>query len=442
MTQIEKAREGILTDEVLRVSDEEGQDASTLVKKVASGKVVILKNRMRDGMKPVGIGGGLKVKVNANIGTSSDASSLEEEQEKLRAALSAKADTIMDLSTGGDLGYIRRELLKKCPVPLGTVPIYEVAVEKVKNGSSIVKMSGDEILDTIERQAKEGVDFVTVHCGVNLQTMEKTRSARRVADVVSRGGAFLLEWMFFNKKENPLYERYDELLQIAREYELTLSLGDGLRPGAIADATDTAQVGELLVIAELVRRARSKGVQTMVEGPGHVPLDEIEANVRLEKELCDEAPFYVLGPLVTDVCPGYDHIVSAIGGALAAYHGADFLCYVTPAEHLKLPDADDVRDGVIASRIAAHAADVARRNPAAIEWDMEMSKARKNLDWEKEFTLSIDPEKARRLRGSRPPKNPELCTMCGQFCAMKQVEPVLGKKGELKSYGKAHAPKK
>ncbi|MFH0777407.1 MAG: phosphomethylpyrimidine synthase ThiC, partial [Candidatus Eisenbacteria bacterium] len=374
---------------------------------------------------PSGIGEGLRTKVNANIGTSSDESDLENELCKLKVAIDAGADTVMDLSTGGDLREIRRAIVANSSVPLGSVPIYEMAVSAAGERRPIPDVSGDEMLAAIELHGADGIDFVTVHCGVTYSVMEMARKVSRVTDVVSRGGAILLEWMHENGKENPLYSRFDDLLDVAKKYDLTLSLGDGMRPGSLADANDVAQFGELLVIGELVRRARRARVQVMVEGPGHVPLHLVESNVVLEKSTCDGAPFYVLGPLVTDVAPGYDHIVGAIGGALAAAKGADFLCYVTPSEHLRLPSVEDVRVGVVASRIAAHAADVAKGVPGASDWDRNMSEARRALDWEKELSMAIDPHRARALRESSPPRNPELCTMCSDFCAMKKSSPVF-----------------
>jgi phosphomethylpyrimidine synthase len=344
------------------------------------------------------IGAGLRTKVNANLGTSSVVSSLEQEKEKLTVALAAGADTVMDLSTGGGLVHCRQELLAACPVPLGTVPVYQAMVQAQERHGAMVKMTVDELFDVIEQQATEGVDFATVHCGVTMAVVERLNRQGRLMDIVSRGGAFLVAWMLYNQKENPLYVDYDRLLAIARRYDVTLSLGDGLRPGCLDDATDRAQVQELLLLGELVDRAREQGVQAMVEGPGHLPLQEIATNVQLEKKLCRQAPFYVLGPLVTDVAPGYDHLVSAIGGAIAAAAGADFLCYVTPAEHLGLPGLEDVRQGVVAARIAAHAGDIAKGVPGALDWDKAMSTARKALDWDKQCQLAIDPEAARQGR--------------------------------------------
>lgn len=409
---------------IKRIAEEERVPLQHLSRGLDEGTIVIPMNRARRLLKPMAVGQGLRIKVNANIGTSQDICDLDNELAKLRAALGAGADAIMDLSTGGDLGAIRREIMAQCPVPLGTVPIYQAAVEAVRNNKSLVEMTVDEIFSVIQGQAEEGVDFMTVHCGVTRQTINRLEQQRRTVGVVSRGGAFTIEWMAYNKKENPLYEHYDRLLEIAKEYHVTLSLGDGLRPGCIADATDRPQIQELIILGELVDRARAAGVQAMVEGPGHVPIHQIEANVRLQKHLCHGAPFYVLGPLVTDIAPGYDHIAAAIGGAWAAYFGADFLCYVTPAEHLRLPTVDDVREGVTVLRLAAHAADVARGLPGARDWDLAMSRARKDLDWKRQIELAINPPLARQIFESAPQKESGECTMCGQYCAMKRMSEV------------------
>ncbi|MBI4796157.1 MAG: phosphomethylpyrimidine synthase ThiC, partial [Deltaproteobacteria bacterium] len=355
---------------------------------------------------------GVRVKINANIGTSPHDGNLEKEQAKLAAALRYGADAVMDLSTGGPLDELRTALLGRCPAPFGTVPIYQVMTE----AKSLEEVKGDWFLEMVEHHAKQGVDFVTVHCGVTRKALPLL--AQRVTGVVSRGGAFLSAWMRRHKRENPLYEQYDRLLEIAREHDVTLSLGDGLRPGCLADATDRAQLHELKILGELTKRAWAKGVQVMVEGPGHLPLSAIKKNVRLQQKYCQNAPFYVLGPLVTDVASGYDHIAGAIGGALAATEGASFLCYVTPAEHLKLPEVEDVIDGVVASRIAAHAADIALGIPGAADWDLKMSQARRALDWPTQLKLSINPDKAQRYRDLSQAKE-DQCTMCGKFCAMK-----------------------
>ena len=421
MTQLEYAKRGIITEEMKKVAEKEGIDVEELRKRIAEGTVIIPYNKNRKWREPIGIGKGLSTKVNANIGTSSDYCNYDEELLKMKTAVIAGADAVMDLSTGGDLDYVRRLILKECPVMVGTVPIYQAAIEWKKKGKPVVTMEKEFLFDVIRKHAEDGVDFVTVHCGVTLESMERMEREGRILGVVSRGGAFLVSWMRYNKKENPLYEFFDELLDIAKEYDLTLSLGDGFRPGSVLDATDRAQIQELIILGELVQRAWEKGVQVMVEGPGHVPLNQIETNILLQKRLCHGAPFYVLGPLVTDSAPGYDHLVSAIGGALAAYYGADFLCYVTPSEHLRLPTVEDVREGVIAAKIAAHAADLAKGIPKALERDRAMSMARWNLDWETQIKLAIDPVKAERMRKERPPSEEDVCTMCGEYCAIKMV---------------------
>lgn len=427
MTQLEAARKGKITPEMEIVARDERIDIDLLVRRVAEGTVCIPKNVRRDFASPRGVGRGLRIKVNANIGTSTTYPDLKDEIIKLNAAIEAGADAVMDLSTGGDLTSIRKVILDRCPVPLGTVPIYETSVNVANERGAITRITADDLLDVIERQAKQGVDFMTVHCGITKESIKRLRDQGRVTDVVSRGGAFLVKWVIVNDKENPLYERFDDLLAIARDYDVTLSLGDGFRPGCTADATDRAQIQELVILGELVKRAREAGVQTMVEGPGHVPLDQIAANMMLQKRLCEGAPFYVLGPLVTDIAPGYDHITSAIGGSIAAMNGADFLCYVTPAEHMGLPTAKDVKEGVIASRIAAHAADIIKGIPGAKEWDLEMSKARKARDWNKQIELAIDPVRAKELRDQRSGGSDDVCSMCGELCAMKVVEEYLKK---------------
>jgi phosphomethylpyrimidine synthase len=428
MTQVESARQGVATDEVRVVAEKEKRTSEFVSDGLRNGNIVIPVNRLRRGRYAVGIGAGLTTKVNANIGSSSDQVSLQGELDKLKAAVEAGADTVMDLSTGGDITAIREAVLDASSVPVGTVPIYEAAIRAVRAGRAMVEMTEDDILGTIEDHLKSGIDFVTVHCGVTRSAIDKLKACGRLTDVVSRGGSFMLEWMYYNNEENPLFARYDRLLEMAREYDATLSLGDGLRPGSLADATDLLQISEMVVLGELVKRAQDAGVQVMVEGPGHVPLNEVEANVVLEKKMCFGAPFYVLGPLVTDVSAGYDHVAGAIGGAVAAAAGADFLCYVTPSEHLRLPTVDDVREGVVATRVAAHAGDIAKRIPGAYEWDVAMSEARKNLDWDRMLELALDPHKARKLRESSKPQDESLCTMCGEYCAMKKVKGVLGER--------------
>jgi phosphomethylpyrimidine synthase len=425
MTQLELAREGTISPQMSLVAQNEGVEAEFIGRGVAEGTIVIPANIKHTNLVPCGIGQGLKTKVNANIGTSSDFGNIDTELEKLRVATSCGTDTVMDLSTGGDISAIRRSIIASSPVPIGTVPIYQAGIEAIAKRGAIVKMTVDDLFSTIEQHAQDGVDFVTVHCGVTQSAVDRLRQQGRVADVVSRGGAFLIGWMLHNERENPLYEYFDRLLEIARQFDVTLSLGDGMRPGCLADATDQPQVEELLVIGELVSRARQAGVQAMVEGPGHLPLNQIEANVQLEKAICKGAPFYVLGPLVTDVAAGYDHITGAIGGAIAAAAGTDFLCYVTPAEHLSLPDPEDVRQGVIASRIAAHAADIVKGVKGASEWDRKMAVARKKLDWEEQARLSLDPELSRWVH-SKHASASKACSMCGEFCAMALMEKFLG----------------
>jgi phosphomethylpyrimidine synthase len=425
-TFIEKTQEGTFSKELIMVAESEKLSVEEIAAGVVQGTVVIPANPAHLSLTPRGIGKGLRTKVNANLGTSQGNSGLEYELAKLKIAVEAGADAVMDLSTGGDVQSLRQQLLHNCPVPFGTVPIYEAALLAREKHGSILEMSVEDIFGAIEGQAVGGVDFMTIHTGITLGAIKLLQEQGRVADVVSRGGSFLLAWMLHHEQENPLYVHFDRLLEIARRYEVTLSLGDALRPGAIADATDRAQIHELITLGQQVQCCRKAGVQVMVEGPGHVPINQIAANVVLQKQLCQGAPFYVLGPLVTDVAPGYDHITSAIGGALAAMAGADFLCYVTPAEHLGLPDAQQVREGVIASRIAAHAADLAKGVPGAAEWDLQMSRARKALDWETQERLALDPEPVRAYR-SRNLESGE-CTMCGPFCAMKIVSNALGGK--------------
>jgi phosphomethylpyrimidine synthase len=425
MGQMELANRGIVSPQVKYIAEQESLSSETVARHVSEGKIVIPSNANHTGLLPRGIGQELSVKVNANIGTSSEHSNLDSEMEKLNTAIRFGADAVMDLSTGGDISAIRRAIIAASTLPIGTVPIYQTGIEAIERHGAIVNMTVDEIFSVIEQQAKEGVDFVTVHCGITLAAIARLKHQNRLTDVVSRGGAFLIGWMLYNEHENPLYEYYDRLLDIAHKYDVTLSLGDGMRPGSIADATDRAQIEELINLGELVERARKAGVQTMVEGPGHIPLNQITTNVQLEKSLCHGAPFYVLGPLVTDIGAGYDHITAAIGGAIAAASGADFLCYVTPTEHLSLPDIEDVKIGVISSRIAAHAADIVRGTKRASEWDRKMSIARKNLDWELQAELSLDPGKVKSVHSKYGSGGP-ACSMCGKYCAMALVEKYLG----------------
>jgi len=399
------------------IAREEGVDERVLTEGYDRGRVAVFK--APPGGKAVGVGEPLRVKVNANIGTSVDLHDETRELRKLEAALKAGADAVMDLSTGGDLRSIRRKIIKESTVPVGSVPVYEAIVEAARKRGGGELMEPEEMLDAIRLHGEDGISFVTVHCGVTLSVLEHLVRQPRVCGIVSRGGSFLARWMRANKKENPLFERYDEVLEICREYGMVISLGDGLRPGAIADSLDRAQVEELVILGQLNRRAKEKGVQAVIEGPGHVPLDQIPTQIMLQKQLCDNAPFYVLGPLVTDIAPGLDHITSAIGGAIAAASGADFLCYVTPSEHLGLPDVEDVRMGVLAARTAGHAADLVRRKPGAWEWDEKMSRARKNRDWPEQIRLAIDPDLAREIRARTCREDHETCTMCGDLCAYK-----------------------
>jgi len=427
MTQLESARKAIISPQMKVVAQTEGVEAEFIRQGVAKGTIVIPANINHSKLVPCGIGEGLSTKVNANIGTSSDFGNIDTELEKVRVAIDSGADTAMDLSTGGDISAIRQAIIASSSVPIGTVPIYQAGIEAIERHGAIVKMTADDLFAVIEEHARDGVDFATVHCGVTRLAIDRLKQQGRVADVVSRGGAFLIGWMIYNERENPLYEQYDRLLDIAREFDVTLSLGDGMRPGSLADATDRAQVEELLTLGELVQRAQEAGVQVMVEGPGHLPLNQIETNVRLQKAICKGAPFYVLGPLVTDIAAGYDHITGAIGGAIAAAAGTDFLCYVTPSEHLSLPDFEDVRQGVIASRIAAHAADIVKGVKGAEEWDRKMSEARKRIDWEEQARLSLDPERSRRVHSQHASAG-SACSMCGKYCAMELVEEYLGVK--------------
>lgn len=424
MTQLQQAISGKITKEMEIVAKDECVPLEWLRSEIAQGTIVIPKN-INHSFSPRGIGKGLRIKVNANIGTSPLRCNLNEELQKLDIAVKYGADAIMDLSTGGNLHEILKTILLHSNVMIGTVPIYSVATRVIKNNlDDIDKLDFEDVFDEIEYQAKLGVDFMTLHCGITQRSLPFLENTERIMGIVSRGGSIIRAWMAKNNAENPLYEQFDRILDICERYDVTISLGDGLRPGANADATDRAQIAELLIQGELVEKARKRGVQVIVEGPGHMLLNEIEANVRLMKSVCKEAPFYVLGPLTTDIAPGYDHIVAAIGGATAAVAGADFLCYVTPAEHISLPTIDDVKEGVIASKIAAHTADLVRNIPNARKRDLDMSIARKNLDWEKMFNLCIDPEKARAKRDVKI-DDADYCSMCGSLCAIKIDNTVL-----------------
>lgn len=408
----------------------EAVSAADIKKGVMSGRIVMPANVKRRMGKPCAIGCGMKTKVNANIGLSPGYSTIDKELKKMDAALSAGADTLMDLSTGPLVRTARKKILSECPVPLGTVPVYELACGLRED---FLNMNEADFVQVVRRQAEEGVDFFTIHSGITLAAVSEITKKSRILNIVSRGGALLAAWMLHNKRENPFLSRFDDILKIARRFNVTLSLGDSLRPGSICDASDRLQIQELITLGKQQHKAFSRGVQVMIEGPGHVPLDQIESNVKLEKSICHNAPFYVLGPLVTDSAPGYDHITAAIGGAIAAWHGADFLCYVTPAEHLRLPDREDVRMGVIASKIAAHAADIVKGVPSALKRDMEISKARAKRDWKKQFELALDPEMPKRMRKSSMPTRKDICTMCGDFCSIKIAEKMLqgsGGKGQ------------
>lgn len=421
-TQMDAARQGILTPQMQQVLTEERISETDLLQRLASGTIAIPANRQHTNLFAKGIGTGLSTKINVNLGVSEDCCNVEKELDKVRRAVALKADAIMDLSTFGDTRAFRRRTVEVCPVMIGTVPVYDAVA---RYGKEVAKISVDDFFDVVRMHAEDGVDFMTIHAGLTQTAVQRLRNNPRLTHVVSRGGSLLLDWMTTNGKENPFFEHFDRLLALCRDYDVTLSLGDGLRPGCLRDATDAAQIQELINLGELTKRCWQADVQVMIEGPGHVPLNEVVANMQLEKKLCHGAPFYVLGPIVTDVAPGYDHITSAIGGALAAAHGADFLCYVTPAEHLRLPDADDMKEGIIASRIAAHAADIAKGIPGAIDWDNAMSKARKELNWTKMFELAMDPEKAHAYRASSQPLDQEVCTMCGDLCAVKRSRKIL-----------------
>ena len=425
MTQISDAKQGKITKQIKNVAKFEKIDEEVIRRRVASGKIVILYNQIHS-PKSLGIGKGLRVKVNANIGTSREHHNIKEEIQKAKVAVEAGAHALMDLSTGNDLDTIRTSLLKTVKIPFGTVPIYQAGIEAIEKHGAIVEMTEDDMFNTFEHQAKQGVDFAVTHVGITKESVNRLQKQKRLIPMVSRGGAFHMAWILHNEKENPLYKNFDYLLEIAKKYDVTLSLGDGMRSGALYDSNDRAKFQELLIIGELVERARKKGVQTMVEGPGHMPLCDIQSNVQVMKTVTREAPYFVLGPLVSDIAPGYDHFVGGIGGALAGFYGVDFLCYITPAEHLALPDKDDVRDGVIATRIAAHAADLARGVDREI--DQKFSKAREELDWEKMFQICIDPKKAREYRKKRmPTEDIKVCSMCGKLCAIEIVKKHLKK---------------
>ena len=421
-TQMDAARKGIITPEMEIAAAKEDMKVDTLMGLMAKGQVIIPANKRHGALSPTAIGSMLKTKINVNLGISRDCKDMDVELEKVNSAVKMGAESIMDLSSYGDTRTFRRRLTGECPAVIGTVPIYDAVVYYHK---PLKEITTQEWLDIVRMHAEDGVDFMTIHCGINRETAGKFKRNKRLTNIVSRGGSIIFAWMEMTGKENPFYEHYDEILDVCREYDVTMSLGDACRPGCLKDASDISQMEELLTLGELTKRAWEKDVQVMVEGPGHMPLDQIAANMKIQQTICQGAPFYVLGPLVTDIAPGYDHITAAIGGAVAAASGASFLCYVTPAEHLRLPNLEDVKEGIIASRIAAHAADVAKGVKGARDWDDQMSTARKKLDWEEMFALAIDPEKARRYRSEAKPEKEDTCSMCGNFCAVKNMNRIL-----------------
>lgn len=421
-TQMDAAGKGILTEEMKAVASYEGMDARELMELVAKGQVVIPANKNHKCLTPYGIGDRLKTKINVNLGTSKDCLDMDVEIAKVMEAVKMGAESIMDLSSFGDTQAFRRKLTGECPAVIGTVPIYDAVVYYNK---ALKAITTDQWIDIVRMHAEDGVDFMTIHCGINKSTAERFKRAKRHTNIVSRGGSIIFAWMELTGNENPFFERYDEILDICQEYDVTLSLGDACRPGSIEDAGDISQIEELVTLGELTQRAWEKKVQVIIEGPGHMPLNQIQANMEIQKTICKGAPFYVLGPLVTDVAPGYDHITAAIGGAAAATYGASFLCYVTPAEHLRLPALEDVKEGIIASKIAAHAADIAKGIKGAADWDYKMSEARRELNWEKQFELAMDGEKARRYRAESTPEREDTCTMCGKMCAVRNINKIL-----------------
>ena len=421
-TQMDAARIGIITKEMEIAAKKENMDVKELMEYMAKGQVIIPCNKLHTSIEPNAIGSMLKTKINVNLGISRDWKDMDMEIEKVNNAVKMGAESIMDLSSYGDTRTFRKRLTKECPAMIGTVPIYDAVVYYHK---PLKEITSKEWIDIVRMHAEDGVDFMTIHCGINKATAGRFKANRRLTNIVSRGGSIIFAWMEMTGEENPFYEHYDEILDICREYDITMSLGDACRPGCLKDASDISQIEELVTLGELTARAWEKDVQVMVEGPGHMPMNQIAANMEIQKTICKGAPFYVLGPLVTDIAPGYDHITAAIGGAIAAASGASFLCYVTPAEHLRLPSLDDVKEGIIASRIAAHAADIAKGVKGAIEWDHQMSLARKKLDWEEMFDICIDPEKARRYRAEAKPEKEDTCSMCGNFCAVKNMNRIL-----------------
>ena len=422
-TQMEAARKGIVTSQIREVAEYENQPVERILELLKAGQVAIPANKAHRCLRPRGIGDRLKTKINVNLGVSKDCQNLDNELEKVRGAVEMGADAIMDLSTFGDTRSFRRKLVAECGAVLGTVPIYDALAYY---GKPLREITSREWLDVARMHAEDGIDFLTIHAGLNRATAQRfKRNNQRITNIVSRGGSLMFSWMEMTGQENPFYEHFDQLLEICWEYDVTLSLGDACRPGSIHDAGDACQIEELIVLGELTKRAWEQDVQVIIEGPGHMPLDQIEANMKLQKTLCHSAPFYVLGPLVTDIAPGYDHITSAIGGAVAGWHGASFLCYVTPAEHLRLPTLEDMKEGIVAAKIAAHAADIAKGIPGAARWDNAMSHARQQIDWEEMFRLAVDGEKARRYRAESVPEQQDTCTMCGNMCAMRNMNKIL-----------------
>lgn len=424
-TQMDAAKKGIITWEMDTVAKKEGMEVEALRELVVKGRVAIPANKNHKALNPEGVGEGLRTKINVNLGVSKDCKSFEVEMEKVKAALEMKAEAIMDLSSYGKTAEFRKALIEMSPAMIGTVPVYDAVGFYDKELSDITV---DEFFQVVEKHAEDGVDFVTIHAGLNRETINTFKRNKRLTNIVSRGGSLMYAWMELNNAENPFYEHYDRLLDICEKYDLTLSLGDACRPGSINDSTDACQIKELMVLGELTLRAWERNVQIIIEGPGHMSINEIASNMILEKKLCHGAPFYVLGPIVTDIAPGYDHITSAIGGAIAAANGADFLCYVTPAEHLRLPNLEDMKEGIIATKIAAHAADIAKNIKGARDWDNEMSRARQELNWNKMFDLAIDPEKARRYRKESTPEHEDSCTMCGKMCSMRNMNKIMSGK--------------
>jgi len=421
-TQMDAARKGILTPEIKTVAEKEHMETDKLMKLVAEGKVAICANKNHKALNPEGVGSMLRTKINVNLGVSRDCKDYDIEMQKVMSAVELGAEAIMDLSSHGDTQPFRRKLTSECPAMIGTVPVYDSVIHYQRD---LATLTAQDFLDVIRMHAEDGVDFVTLHCGITRKTIEQIKKHKRKMNIVSRGGSLVFAWMSMTGEENPFYEYYDEILDICNEYDVTLSLGDACRPGCLADASDISQIEELVTLGELTARAWKKDVQVMIEGPGHMPMDQIQANMKIQQTICHGAPFYVLGPLVTDIAPGYDHITSAIGGAIAAASGASFLCYVTPAEHLRLPNVDDVKEGIMASKIAAHAADIAKGVKGAMDWDNQMAAARQKLDWEKQFELALDPEKARRYRAESTPEREDTCTMCGKMCSVRNMNAVL-----------------